>query len=91
MRYSIWIIPPQPLFDEFSKIINDLANKYKGPVFKPHLTILGSIDRELTDIQKAVESIAQNTEKLNLSLGPVSFSTTYFQSVFVRVNSSSNL
>lgn len=91
MKYSIWIIPPQPIFNEVSKIINDLSVEYKGPIFKPHMTVLGSVDRKLNDIQEAVETVANNTEKLTLSLGPVSFSTTYFQSVLVRINSTAQL
>lgn len=91
MKYSVWIIPPQPVFDELNEVIKDLSVEYNGPVFKPHMTILGSIDRELSDIQKAVETVAKNTKKLNLSLGPVSFSTTYFQSVLVRVDSTAQL
>lgn len=91
MKYSVWIIPPQPIFNEVSKVISDLSVEYKGPVFKPHITILGSIDRELDDIQKAVETVANDTEKLTLSLGPISFSTTYFQSVLVRINSTAQL
>ena len=91
MKYSIWIIPPQSVFNELSKVINDLSIEYKGPVFKPHMTVLGNIDRELGDIQKAVETVANDTERLSLSLGPVSFSTTYFQSVLVRVNSIAQL
>jgi 2'-5' RNA ligase len=91
MKYSIWIIPPQPIFDEVSKIIGDLSSEYKAPVFKPHMTVLGNIDRELDDIQKAVEMVAKDTGKLTLSLGPISFSTTYYQSVLVRVNSTAQL
>src|SRR3989338_2326241 len=91
MKYSIWVIPPQPIFNEVSKVINDLSVEYKCPVFKPHMTVLGSIDRKLSDIRKAVETVANDTERLSLSLGPVSFSTTYFQSVRVRVNSTAQL
>lgn len=91
MKYSIWIIPPQPLFNELNEIIKNLSAEYNGPVFESHMTILGSIDRELSDIQKAVEIAAEHTKKLNLTLGPVSFSTTYFQSVLVRVNSTAQL
>ena len=91
MKYSIWVILPQPIFNEVSKVINDLSVEYKGPVFKPHMTVLGSIDRKLSDIRKAVETVANDTERLSLSLGPVSFSTTYFQSVLVRVNSTAQL
>lgn len=91
MKYCVWIIPPQPVFDELNKIISDLSAQYKGPVFKPHMTLLGSTECELDDMQKAVETIAKNTKKLQLSLGPVSFSTTYYQSVLVRVGSTAEL
>ncbi|MFZ2026522.1 MAG: 2'-5' RNA ligase family protein [Microgenomates group bacterium] len=91
MKYCAWIIPPQPAFDELNKIISNLSAEYKGPVFKPHMTLLGSTECELDDIRKAVEAVAKNTKKLSLSLGPVSFSTTYYQSVLVRVNSTAQL
>lgn len=91
MKYCVWIIPPQPIFDELNKIITNLSAEYRGPVFKSHMTLLGSTECKLDDIQKAVEAVARNTKKLKLSLGPVSFSTTYFQSVLVRVNSTAQL
>lgn len=91
MKYGVWIVPPQPVFDELDQIIKDLSNKNESPVFMPHLTVLGGIDRELSDIQKAVETVTKDTEKLNLSLGSISFSTTYFQSVLVRVDSTAQL
>lgn len=91
MKYCVWIIPPQPVFDELNTIISDLSAEYKSPVFKSHMTLLGSTERELDDIRKAVEAVAKNTKKLNLSLGPISFSTTYYQSVLVRVGSTAEL
>lgn len=91
MKYSVWIIPPQPVFDELNTIISDLSAEYKGPVFKSHMTLLGSTECELDDIRKAVEAVAKNTKKLNLTLGPISFSTTYYQSVLVRVGTTARL
>lgn len=91
MKYCVWIIPPQPVFDELNKIISDLSAEYKGLVFKSHMTLLGSTECELDDIRKAVEAVAKNTKKLKLSLGPVSFSTTYYQSVLVRVGTTAQL
>ncbi|MBI5355989.1 hypothetical protein HZB78_00045 [Candidatus Collierbacteria bacterium] len=91
MKYSIWIIPPEPIFSQLSKIINELSLKYNCPVFKPHLTILGNMDHELSEIKQVVEKIVSDLDDLNLSFGPVSFSTTYFQSVLIRVNSTAKL
>lgn len=91
MKYCVWIIPPQPVFDELNKIISDLSVEYKSPIFKSHMTLLGSTECELDTIRKAVEAVAKSTKKLNLTLGPISFSTTYYQSVLVRVDSTAGL
>lgn len=91
MKYSIWIIPPPPLFDELNEIIHDLSSKYQSPIFTPHMTVLGSVDEKLDTIQRAIKKSIVGLDKLSLSLGPVSFSTTYFQSVFVRINSTAHL
>lgn len=89
--YSIWMIPPEPVAGMLKEKINSLALKYAGPLFEPHLTVLGNIERDLSDVEAITRRIAAQTIGMQLSLGPVSFSTTYFQSVFVRVNSSAPL
>lgn len=91
MKYSLWAVPPQPIFDELTEVIRVLAVKYKGPVFQPHLTILGGIEKDLNEIIKSATKIAEHTPALDLSLGPVSFSTTYYQSVFLRVDATAQL
>ena len=91
MRYSIWIIPPEPVFSELGTTIHSLAAEYGGPVFEPHITILGSVDGELKQINRAVDSAIQNLGRLTLALGPISFGTTYYQSVLARVESTAQL
>ena len=91
MQYSIWLIPPEPVYTQIKSIIDTLAKSYAGPTFEPHMTLLGNIDADLSDIEKKVTNLAKTANALELSLGPVSFSTTYFQSVFVRVNSTAQL
>ena len=91
MKYSIWVIPPEPAFSILQRTINELAEKYGGPVFEPHMTILGNVSGELPEIEKKLKELASHIDKLELGLGPVSFSTTYFQSVLARVNSNAKL
>ena len=91
MKYSIWVIPPEPIFGQLSKVISELSSKYRCPIFAPHLTVLGNIDRELSEIKQVIEKIVSDLDNLNLSFGPVSFSTTYFQSVLIRINSTAKL
>lgn len=91
MNYSIWIIPPTPVKSTLSEVIKNLAEEFNGPVFEPHMTILGNIKIELPIIINGLQEVAKNLTKLNLSLGPASFSTTYFQNALVRVNSTAEL
>lgn len=91
MKYSIWIIPPEPLYTKLKNIIDNLSKDFNGPSFEPHMTILGDIDADLTDIKAKAHTLASTIDKLDLSTGTVSFSTTYFQSVFVRITSTAAL
>lgn len=91
MLYSIWVIPPEPIFSQLKNTIDELSRKYNGPVFESHMTLLGNINNELPEIEQKVKELATHVDKLELSFGSVSFSTTYFQSVFVRVNSTAEL
>ena len=85
------VVPSEPVFSELKKIIQDLSLQYHSPCFDPHLTVLGDAGQDLKAIQKTVEKIVADMKKMKLSLGPLSFSTTYFQSAFVRVNSTASL
>lgn len=89
--YSLWIIPPPRLKKFLDKIILRLAKKYKSPKFEAHMTLLGSIDSDEKTILQKTRTLATRLKPFPLQLGEISFSTTYFQSVFVRVNSTAKL
>ncbi len=91
MLYTIWVIPPEELENKLKKVIEQLAGEFNGLKFEPHMTLLGDIEGDLFEIKEKVKTLVSGIDKLELSLGSVSFSTTYFQSVFVRVNSTAKL
>jgi len=91
MLYSIWLIPGEPVYSEIQRIIRSLSSQYNTPYFDPHLTLLGGFEQEFEVIKKAVMAVGNQAKQLALSLGQVSFSTTYYQSVFIRVNSAARL
>lgn len=91
MKYSIWIVPPEPIEAHLRQTVEKLAKEFKGPIFEPHMTLLGDIEGDIADFKEKAQQLASTIDELELSLGSVSFSTTYFQSVFVRVNSTAKL
>jgi 2'-5' RNA ligase len=36
---AYWLIPSEPAYTLFQRIINDLARRYDAPVFEPHMTV----------------------------------------------------
>ena len=90
-KYSIWVIPPEPLYGQLKDTIEKLSREFGSPTFEPHMTLLGNINQNDEDIEVKIKEMANITNKFELSLGSISFSTTYFQSVFVRINSTTEL
>lgn len=90
-QHSVWLVPPEPVFGELSRVIKELAGRYDGPIFTPHLTLIGGGERDLSEFQKAAEASVRGLGEITLHSDSVSFSTTYFQSVFMRIRSTAPL
>ena len=58
---------------------------------EPLITIAGNIEEDLNFIEDISKKLISSKKEFKVSLGEVSFSTTYFQSVFVRVRSQASL
>jgi 2'-5' RNA ligase len=85
MKFHVFIIPPEPVLGEIKEIINELARKYNSLKFEPHLTLVANIDQPTEKIIMAVQNAVRGIDRLELTMNPVSFSTTFWQSVLVPV------
>ncbi|MEK6917205.1 MAG: hypothetical protein AABW92_05680 [Nanoarchaeota archaeon] len=81
---SIWLMPEGEQYNRFSKIISDLSKKHNGPKFKPHLTLLGDIERDKEDVLNRANQLAQVVKPLVMKLDKVDYMDEYFKCVFVR-------
>lgn len=90
-KYSIWIIPEKPAYDELADVIYDLAATYDEPTFSPHITLCGNVQSTDENVERIVREAAESFSPFELEFGPVEFSTTYFQCVLVRVKTSAKL
>lgn len=90
-KYTLWIVPPLDIKNILEKIILDLSKTYGGPSFEPHMTLLGDIETSEEEILGGTKELVSKINPFALALGEISFSTTYFQNVFVRAKSSARL
>ncbi|SRR5258708_11570565 len=89
--YSLWVVPPPEISDLLQKLITNLSSKYNSPSFEPHMTLLGNISSDKKPMLEKANTLVSKLKPLPLSLSEISFSTTYFQSVFVRVKATAEL
>lgn len=90
-RYSLWLLPDEQVSQVLAAVINDVAMQYQAPVFEPHATLLGEVRIEFSELESKTRQLATQIKPFRVTLGEVAVSTTYFQSVFVRLKTSLEL
>ena len=80
---TYWLIPSEPAYSFFRRIINDLAHRYDAPVFEPHVTIYVGVDS--TDAFNATLSkAARDCEPIMLQTLEVRHSDEFIKTLFVQ-------
>lgn len=86
--FSIWLTFPQDIKQQLETVVRSLAEKHKSPIFEPHITLISQVTGTEEHVTNQVKVLAKNTKAFNLGLTDVDYSTTYYQSVFVRITTS---
>lgn len=90
-RYSLWLLSNQAATDSFTGLIDDLSNRYKGPRFAPHVTLLGRVTGAEKDLAKTTEDLAQQLRALTLRPQEIAWEAYYFRCFYVKLEHSAEL
>ncbi len=90
-KYSLWIRPTGQIDTVLQDWVHHLSEKFAGPLFKPHMTLLGSFSAVKEEAIEKTNQLVKQLTPFPIDLQGISFSTTYYQNVFVRVKSSAKL
>lgn len=83
---AFWLLPAQGEREFFSSLIRDLAVRFEGPIFEPHVTLHGgAMSRERA--AEVLETLNAPTV-LQLEIGGVAFSDELTKTLFVQFRSS---
>jgi 2'-5' RNA ligase len=89
--YFLWLEPTGKTHELLATTIAHLSREHGGPLFDPHVTLLGDIaGQEGTLIQKT-EKLAHALIPFDMTLTVPAFLDQYFRCVFMRVEESSTL
>ena len=80
---AYWLIPTEPAHSFFQDVINDLARRYDGPFFEPHVTIyVGANDANAAE--KALSKAAREWQTINLKALGIKHSDEFIKTLFVQ-------
>ncbi|MCL6282557.1 hypothetical protein M3P21_03360 [Ruegeria sp. 2012CJ41-6] len=83
--YSLWLTFPQPLEEQLGEHVATLARLTTGPVFQPHVTLVGDLPQDRAREIFTSERIGPIAPRLQGRFGQLSHGNTYFQSLFLEV------
>lgn len=90
-KFSLWITPQKELQDKIQVIIDQFSQKGGATKFPAHMTLFGEFEMDENEAFTKTQKLAEELVAFNLTLGRVDISTTYYQNIFVRVNTTAEL
>lgn len=85
VTYSLWFRPFGEVGFELRQQIKELSRQYSSPMFYPHVTLLGGLDMHETKLIQLTDTLAHSLAPFTLYLQKAATGSTYFQSLFVKV------
>lgn len=82
---SLWLAPEGALRERLGLLIDALARRLGSPVFEPHVTLLGGLTLEESQVRVRCRSLARRIRPLPLRLGVIEGTEDYFRALYVRV------
>jgi hypothetical protein len=79
--HSLWLVPDRsgPVFVRLCSLIEALARRFNTPMFDPHVTLLGGLERPFDEVRAIGEAFAPGVEPYVIRLGNIVSNGIYFQ------------
>lgn len=89
--YSLWLVPEGEKREFYQGLIEDLGRKHKGPVFVPHITVLGNIQMTEEELLSRARQLTQLLHPLSVTLNEVSTGDVFYRCVFAKAEKTQSL
>lgn len=83
--YTLWLEPTGKTHELLATTIAHLSQEHGGPLFDPHVTLLGDMAGQEGKLLHKTEKLAHALSPFDLTLTIPAFQDQYFRCVFMRV------
>jgi len=87
---AYWLCPAEPACQQFAAIIEDLAARFDGPVFEPHLTIYVA-RAERGNPETVLKKVLPGLRPYRLAVQALDYSDKFTKTLFVQFASDAGL
>jgi 2'-5' RNA ligase len=89
--FSLWIVPEGEVRHRLAVLIAELARRFGGPVFDPHVTLLAGRPGPAASVIAQAEEVMRGAETFPVRFVGPEVGDSYFRSLYLRVESSAEL
>ena len=87
-----WLVPaPGPERDRLAAVIADLAARYGGPVFAPHLTLARTVEAGPDAVAGVLAEVTAGVAPFEVALTGVGWEPVFFRALYLRAEPSARL
>jgi hypothetical protein len=90
-RASFWLLPAAAEQAVFQELIHDLALRYDGPVFEPHVTLYSGTYAPDERLDAILAQAGREAEPLRLHVDTVAYTAQFTKTLFVQFQPSLRL
>lgn len=82
--YTLWFVPKGQNYKRFSGLIKKLAKEYGGPIFEPHVTLLGDVIISEKEAIAKTRQLVSGQNPFKVGLVKIDYEDYFFRTLFVR-------
>lgn len=82
--YTLWLMPREEIYIRLEQLIKKLAAEYGGPIFEPHVTLLGDIELPEKEMLWRTEELVKGQKSFPVTLKQIYYEDFYFRTLFVK-------
>ena len=90
-RFHLWLMPTGGTCERLAAIIRHLSQKHGGPLFEPHVTLLGGMEGEEEEICQKTMRLAQGLRPFEVQLTKPGYQDSYFRCLYLHVQETPSL
>ena len=89
--YSLWLMPTEAIYQEFSRLISQLAKENSSIEFQPHITLIGNVEAREEEMIMKTREVASLIHPYPVKLLDIGYTNYYYRALYLNVQPSSEV